>query len=186
MIPTLNKKNTCSFVYSNGQKILFEPLFGYRRYVPLPDFPGKIFDLSEVSSSDLGQNVREVLANSRVLDISEVDDFFDDERLMRDDRETTKFKVNAFGKKNKSAVYKEMMQVFISIEDCRSFCLRPTKHERSDIFSGLSPGMGPELIYKPLESSDEELGDALKLAFSRCIGVGAFEFHKKLKALGWE
>lgn len=184
--PPLNKKNTCSFVYSNGEKILFEPLFGYRQYVPLPDSKRKICNLSELTDAALGQNVRENLANSRVLDRSEINDFFDDDRLEREDAECLKIMIKLFDKRTRAQLYKSMMQVLVCIRDESIFSFRPTKHDRADCYSGLSPGSGPEIVKIPLSSSDEEIGQALKLAFTRCIGVGAFEFHKKLKELGWE
>lgn len=184
VIPILDKKNRTSDVYCDGQKVLFEPLFGYRQYVPLPDSKRKIFDIASLTSCDLGQNIREVLANSRVLDISEVDDFFDDERLVKDDAECLNIMIEIFEKKSKAALYSNLMKCPLHLEN-EIVSFRPTKHDRSDRYSGLSLD-DKELIYLPLDSSDEDLGDALKLAFKRCIGVGAFEFHKRLKKIGWE
>lgn len=185
-IPPLNKKNTCSFVYSNGDKILFEPLFGYAQYVPLPDSKRKIYNLSELTTEELGKNVKEVLANSRVLDRSEINDFFDNDRIEKEDLDCENIMIRLFEKKNKADLFKNLMQVLVCVRDESIFSFRPTKHDRSDCYSGITPGMGPEIIKISLNSSDEDIGDALKLAFIRCTGVGAFEFHKKLRELGWE
>lgn len=183
-IQPLNKKDCHAFVYSNGLKILFEPLFGYAQYVPLPDSKRKIFDVASLTSCDLGKNIREVLTNSRVLDVSEIDTFFDDERLDKDDRICLEIMMQLFEKKRKTDLYKDLMNIPVYIMgDVIRF--RPTKHERSDVYVGLSLE-DKEVVQVPLDSSDEDLGDALKLAFKRCIGVGAFEFHKRLKKIGWE
>lgn len=183
--PALNKNNKTCAILNNGEFVLFEPLFGYAQYVPLPDSKRKIVDIVDLTSRDLGQNVREVLANSRVLDISEIDDFFDDAKIEHNVFNSEQRIIELVNKKNKTAFYKNMMQVPTSIDD-GIISFRPTKHERSDCYAGLSPGSGPEIVKIDSKLSDEDIGEALKLAFSRCTGVGAYEFHQRLKAVGWE
>lgn len=183
-VPPLNKDDKSSFVYSDGERILFEPLFGYAQYVPLPDSKRKICNLSELTTAELGRNVRENLANSRVLDRSEISAFFDDDRIEKDWHECLNIMIKLFGKKNKAALERSLMQMPTNVDN-GVISFRPTKHVRADHYCGLSLD-DKELVYVPLSSSDEEIGQALKLAFTRCIGVGAFEFHKKLKELGWE
>jgi hypothetical protein len=183
-IPHLDKRNKSSFVYSNGEKILFEPLFGYGRYVPLPDSKRKIFSMKEITTGELGKNVKEVFANSRVLDFSEIDVFFDNDKIKSAIDASVGIMMRLFEKKNKSSLNKDMMQIPANIRD-GVISLRPTKHDRSCYYSGLSLS-DKELVYIPHSSSDEEIGEALKLALTRCTGLGAYEFHKKLKALGWE
>lgn len=183
-VPSLDKNNRTANVYSNGDKILFEPLFGYAQYVPLPDSKRKIYNLSELTTEELGKNVKEVLANSRVLDRSEINDFFDNDRIEKEDLECLEIMIKLFGKRNKASLYKSLMKCPLHLQK-GILSMRPTKHDRSEWYSGLSIN-DKELVYIPLNSSDEDIGNALKLAFTRCTGVGAFEFHKKLRELGWE
>jgi hypothetical protein len=183
-IPPLDKKDKTACIYSNGDKILFEPLFGYCQYVPLPDSKRKIFNMSDVTTTELGQNVKEVFENSRVLDFSEIDDFFDNDRIERDICECEKIMEKLFGKKNQTTLNKSMMQIPANINN-GLIKLRPTKHQRSDYYCDVASNDNAVVIV-PLSSSDEEIGEALKLAFTRCTGLGAYEFHKKLKELGWE
>jgi hypothetical protein len=186
-IPHLDKRNQHTAVYCNGEKILFEPLFGYAQYVPLPNSKRKIFNISNLSDKQLGKELLEVLSNSRTLDIAEVNSFFNNERLEKEDKECLSIMIKLFNKKNKTELYKCLMKIRIYTEYKDNVTnMRPTKHCRSDVYSGISPGEGPEIIRIPLSSSDEEIGEALKLALTRCTGLGAYEFHKKLKALGWE
>jgi hypothetical protein len=184
-IPTLDKNNRCSVIFCNGDFVLFEPLFGYGMYVPLPNSKREVFNLFEITVAALGRNVKEMFENSRVLDVSEVDDFFEPNQIDKWVKDSEVLTIKLVNKKNKTDFYKNMMQIPAAREnDVISF--RPTKHDRSDYYSGINPGSGPEIVKLPLSSSDEEIGEALKLALTRCTGLGAYEFHKKLKALGWE
>lgn len=184
-VPSLDKNNRSSTILCNGEFILFEPLFGYAQYVPLPDSKRKIYNLSELTTVELGQNVKEVLANSRVLDRSEINDFFDNDRIEKCVKESEDIMIKLAHKKNKTIFYKNMMQIPTAL-DSNIISFRPTKHDRADYYSGINPGSGSEIVKLSLNSSDEDIGNALKLAFTRCTGVGAFEFHKKLRELGWE
>jgi hypothetical protein len=183
-VPPLDKNDKCAVIYSNGDKILFEPLFGYRQYVPLPNSKRKIFNLSEITTAELGKNAKEMFENSVTLDISEIDDFFVDDRIEREDKECLNIMIKLFNKKNKADLYKNLMQIPTGISK-GIVDFRPTKHQRSDYYCDVA-SHDKAVVYIPLSSSDEEIGEALKLALTRCTGLGAYEFHKKLKALGWE
>lgn len=107
-VPLLDKNDRCSLIFADGETIVFEPLFGYAQYIPLPDSKRKVCNLSELTDAALGRNVKDVLANSRVLDRSEIDAFFDDAQVARWVKKSGEIMFRLAHKKKQSYVLQEL------------------------------------------------------------------------------
>jgi hypothetical protein len=140
----------------------------------------EIFLDSAVSSEILGESIINALEKSRELTQEEL------AMLQKDLKEREKYRVSyikkTYGYKENRDIFKTMMRCYIT-EDGDRVIISPTKKYSLLGSGGLESLDDVEL---KINNSFKEIGEALKLAFTRCIGQGAYEFHKKLKAIGWE
>jgi hypothetical protein len=123
----------------------------------------------DVSNHALGEAVLDALSKSRFISLEEYKTFFNPELCKQQYLEWEQMLRERFGYKTKRALYKGMKNVIIQkANDVLRFS--PSYQERSlDYWSG--KGLGPEDdVQLPATSSAEEIGAALRLAFSRCKG----------------
>ena len=123
----------------------------------------------DVSNHALGEGVLDALSKSRFISLEEYKTFFNPELCKQQYLEWEQMLRERFGYKTKRALYKGMKNVIIQkANDVLRFS--PSYQERSlDYWSG--KGLGPEDdVQLPATSSAEEIGAALRLAFSRCKG----------------
>lgn len=122
-----------------------------------------------VSDRALGEAVQDAVSRSRFLSLEECDTFFHPDVCKREHEEWLEMMRERFGYKTKRALYKGMKNVTVQqAYDVLKFS--PSHQERSlDYWSG--KGLGPEDdVTIPATATPEEIGAALRLAFSRCTG----------------
>lgn len=134
----------------------------------LPDPEGKRFFLSRFSSDlELGASLIEALAVSRTVDPKKSPDFFDVRgRVIKEYDEWMAQVMAKFNYQTKRALFKAMKSCSVDAVD-GLITLRPSHHEKLEAWSG--KGI-TEQDYVVMSSSSfhEEIGAALRLAFSRC------------------
>lgn len=153
---------------NNGDFISVEAYSGY--LMALADPQATEFLLNpEASDEELGRVTLEALKQSRFLSLEEA----------------TELRVNAsesyknwvaklmaqYGYKTKRALFKTMKNCDIVVHG-EIIKIEPTFHEKLEAWDG--EGFTEEDYVKvPVDASPEDIGAALRLAFSRCTGMGA-------------
>lgn len=163
MIEVVKQKWASAFC--NGDFYLVATCSGYRRSKRDP--LGKEYLLPPaVSSEELGIALLDSLAHSRFLSLDELDDFFD----LTKGREAYELWVQSLlarqGYKSRRAFFKKMAHCDIDFVG-DTLKITPTHHEKLEGW-GREKDDGIEDIHLSVHSSNAEIGEALKLAFSRC------------------
>jgi hypothetical protein len=123
----------------------------------------------EVEPEELGSAVLACLARSRF--VKPGDDAWEEftnfrARAARYD-EWVRSVLNERGYKTKSSFFRNMKLAHVERRDA-AITIRPTRHERSDAWSG--DGISEESIVRLAETArPDEIGAAVRLAFTRCI-----------------
>ena len=123
----------------------------------------------DVSNHALGEGVLDALSKSRFISLEEYKTFFNPELCKQQDLEWEQMLRERFGYKTKRALYNGMKSVSIeNVDGVLTFS--PSRQERRlDCWSG--DGIREEdHVQLPATASPEEIGAALRLAFSRCKG----------------
>lgn len=134
----------------------------------LPDPEGKRFFLSRFSSDiELGARLIEALAVSRTVDPKKSPDFFDIRgRVIKEYDEWVAQVMVKFNYQTRRALFKNMKSCSVDAVD-GLITLRPSHHEKLEAWSGKGITQKDHVIISS-SSPHEEIGAALRLAFSRC------------------
>lgn len=124
---------------------------------------------SEASDEELGLAITEALNQSRFLSIEEAKELRANapENYINWIQKT----MSRYGYKTKRALFKNMQSCGISSDE-GIITIRPTHHSRLESWDG--EGITEANYVKvPADIPPAEIGKALRLAFSRCTGMGA-------------
>ncbi|MCO8579475.1 contact-dependent growth inhibition system immunity protein [Burkholderia multivorans] len=161
------KPKRVASVYRNKDFILIETSSGYTAFVRDPDGPMHFLDTS-ADDETLGRCLVDALSNSRFITPQQREEYplFFDFRLVG---EQYKKKVEAllvrYGYKTKQSLFKTMILCNARVVD-GVLSLGPTRHDKLEAWEGLGDD---EKIVLPFDSSDTEIGAALRVALDRCI-----------------
>lgn len=125
----------------------------------------------DIGNSELGVAILKALQQSRFLSFEEEGVLM--ENLNQNYTQWVNKLMKKYGYKTKRALFKKMMSCGIERRD-NMIIIRPSNHEKLEGWGG--EGISKDdYVTLPTDSSPEEIGAALRLAFSRCIGMGADE-----------
>ena len=117
------------------------------------------------SNEELGQAALLALSKSRKIEQSEIATFFDRDNVNQRYNNWVANLMDKYGYKTKRALFKKMMQCSIEIRD-GVLTISPSIHEKLEGWGGGLPKSDDVVL--PINSSPEEIGAGLRLAFSRC------------------
>ncbi|WP_439854840.1 contact-dependent growth inhibition system immunity protein [Pseudomonas yamanorum] len=164
----MSKLNIKSWAYVKftNDFIFIETYSGYFNCLPDPEGVG-IF-LSHLSDdSSLGQSILDALAVSRMIDPKESPEFFDFRgRVAIQYNEWIANAMMKFEYKTKRALFKDMKSCSIDAFD-GVITIRPSHHEKLEAWSGKGI-TEKDFVVISTNSSPDEIGVSLRLAFSRC------------------
>jgi hypothetical protein len=124
---------------------------------------------SDASDEEAGTTVLEALRQSRFLSYDELVILL--ENNQQNYQNWIQKLMSLYGYKTKRALFKNMKSCDISLKD-GMITIEHTNHEKLEAWGG--EGISKEdYVHIPADSSPAEIGAALRLAFSRCIGMGA-------------
>ncbi|PHM72341.1 contact-dependent growth inhibition system immunity protein [Xenorhabdus sp. KJ12.1] len=148
----------------NGDFYYVRTLSGYRLLVADHE-ADTLYLAKDASDKDLGFTVRQALSKSRLVD-PEDDDFFHRDRIEIRSKKWIAEVMEKWGYKTKRALFKKMNKCFVKrLED--EITITPEAHEKLDTWG--AKGMSADCnITLPDNVTDEELGKAIKEAFTRC------------------
>ena len=150
--------------YENQDFINISTFSGYNRRARDPD--GENLSLSkDASNEELGQAALLALSKSRQIEQSEIATFFDRDNVKQRYNNWVANLMDKYGYKTKRALFKKMMQCSIEIRD-GVLTISPSIHEKLEGWGGGLPKSDDVVL--PINSSPEEIGAGLRLAFSRC------------------
>jgi len=153
---------------NNVDFILVETYSGYSNVYVDPQ--GKrIYLEPDVDNLTLGQAVLEALNASRIIPAEEAYDFGDFGWRSNMYKEWIQSAMNKFGYKTKRALFKNMDNCGIKMLGDK-ITMHPRHHEKLEAWSATENGDKDNVII-PADSSPEEIGAALRLAFSRCTSA---------------
>ncbi len=119
-----------------------------------------------VSNEELGQAALLALSKSRKIAESEIATFFDRDNVSKRYDNWVANLMDKYGYKTKRALFKNMMRCSLEIRD-GFLTISPMYHEKLEAWSG--DGFTEiDNVVLPVNSSQEEIGAGLRLAFSRC------------------
>ncbi|AKH64676.1 MULTISPECIES: contact-dependent growth inhibition system immunity protein [Photorhabdus] len=118
----------------------------------------------DVNDSQLGNAVLDSLYKSRLIDPD--DDFFDNERAGERYKEWIKQVMEIYNYRSKRQLFKKMKSCNICLLDS-VITITPSGHEKLELWTGKGI-VEADYVVIPADSSPEEIGAALRLAFSRC------------------
>ena len=153
---------------NNGDFISIETYSGYRLPMADPEAPEHILE-SDVSDEVLGNALLAALTQSRFLSTEEA-------RVLR--LTISEYNIlwiqklmTRFGYKNKNDLFRKLKNCGIEREG-GMITIRPSHHEKLEAWSGDFISK-EDYVKIPADSPSAEIGAALRLAFSRCTGMGA-------------
>ncbi|WP_445497344.1 contact-dependent growth inhibition system immunity protein [Photorhabdus sp. SF281] len=147
----------------NGSFYSVKTYSGYRLLLADPQSPEHILS-PDITDSQLGSAVLDSLSKSRLVDPD--DDFFDNEKTSELYDEWIKQMMKTYNYRSRRQLFKKMHNCGIQLLDSQ-ITIRPSCHEKLDGWSG--DGFSEtDYVVIPADSSPEEVGAALRLAFSRC------------------
>jgi hypothetical protein len=151
--------------YQNQDFINIETFSGYRRKVADPDGVQILLPL-DASNEDLGKASLDALSKSRIIDIREIATFFDLDKTTKNYNNWVADLMNKYGYKTKRALFKNMMSSDIEIRN-GVLTIYPSHHEKLEGW-GRDGFTDDDNVVLPINSTAEEIGAGLRLAFSRC------------------
>ena len=155
----------CATVCKNQDFIEVETFSGYRSRTSDPDGIQRLLPL-DVSDEELGQVTLLALSKSRVIDVSEIGTFFNMVNIKKRYDAWVADLMSKYNYKTKRALFKNMMQCSLRISD-GILTISPTRHEKLEGWGweGISDD---DKVVLSVNSTTEEIGAGLRLAFSRC------------------
>lgn len=151
---------------NNGDFISLQAYSGYRLAVIDPEATEYLF-APDVSNEMLGKAVLAALKQSRFLPYEEaiaLEEKFDQNYYTN---WVQKLMIQ-YGYKTKRALFKNMKNCSIESHD-DFITIRPSHHDKLEYWSG-DNFTEADYVKVPADSPPTEIGAALRLAFSRCIG----------------
>ena len=169
----LNRKNHIDYTncfnasaYGNGDFISIETYIA-GGFTCDPNGIELFFEPTETADT-LGKGIRKVLSLSHDYSRRESNKLFNRESTEQRYQQWIAQLMGRFGYKTKRALFKDMMSCSISQKD-DVITINPSWHEKLEAWSGGDERLKPEhTVTLPADCSDEELGQGLRLAFSRC------------------
>lgn len=163
----MNEVKPCKWAAAKLNQDFFciETYSGYRSYGRDPEGAQHLLDLN-ANDEAIGFALQDALAKSRFLTLEQVDDFFDYQKNQPQYEAWVQALMQRYGYKTKRALFKSMMSCSIELMD-EVITIRPSHHDKLEGW-GREDGDGIEDVVIPANSSYEEIGAALRLAFSRC------------------
>lgn len=157
-----------AYAFNNGQFICIKTYSGYTRSFGDPDVPEYVLE-PQVDDEGLGCAVLDALGNSRFVSYDEETELIENMEPRYDQWVQTLMK--QYGYKTKKALFKNMKSCGF---DCKDdvIRIRPSHHDKLEYWSG-DGFTEADYIKIPADSPPEQIGAALRLAFSRCTGMGA-------------
>ncbi|NHB61287.1 contact-dependent growth inhibition system immunity protein [Photorhabdus sp. RW14-46] len=119
-----------------------------------------------VSDQELGKAVLDALSKSRVIPFDECEDYFDHDASDEQYKNWITEMMKSYGYRSKRRLFKKMLSCSICMLD-GEITIQPSSHEKLEGWSGDGISEADYVII-PANSSPEEVGAALRLAFSRC------------------
>lgn len=151
--------------YKNQDFINIGTFSGYGLRAGDPD--GEQLLLSKnISNEELGQAALLALSKSRIIDESEAATFFDRDNIRKRYDNWVANLMDKYSYKTKRALFKNMMRCRLEIRD-GFLTISPSYHEKLQAWSGDGFTKSDDVVL-PIDSSAEEIGAGLRLAFSRC------------------
>lgn len=118
------------------------------------------------SNEELGQAALLALSKSRKIEQSEIATFFDRDNVNQRYNNWVANLMDKYGYKTKRALFKKMMRCSIEIRN-GVLTISPSYHDKLEGWGGEGFTESDKVIL-PINSSPEEIGAGLRLAFSRC------------------
>ena len=159
------QKRFSACVCKNQDFILVVTYSGYRRTTRDPDGVQTLLSL-DVSDEELGQATLLALSKSRIIDVSEIETFFNIDNVKKRYDAWVADLMAKYNYKTKRALFKNMMQCSVEIRD-GCLTISPFCHEKLEAWSGKGLTEDDDVIL-PVNSTTEEIGAGVRLAFSRC------------------
>jgi hypothetical protein len=157
-----------STALTNGDFISIEAYSGYSMLIADPKATEYLLE-PEISDKALGDVVLNSLKQSRFLSIEEATEL----RINgKENYENWVKKImTKYGYKTKRALFKNMKNCSLDLRN-NIILIEPTNHEKLEAWGG--DGISESDYVKiPADSPPEAIGKALRLAFSRCTGMGS-------------
>ncbi|MCA0371180.1 MAG: CdiI family contact-dependent growth inhibition immunity protein [Proteobacteria bacterium] len=163
---------------ANGDFISIETLSD-TKFATVHDIAPEHVLMPDASNLELGRALLSALSLSRLIALD--DPAYTNEACAARYDAWVKEKMDRFGYKTKSAFFRQMDNCSIEIRD-GVLTISPSYHYRLDGWSGDFIDK-KDYVRIPADSSPEEVGAALRLAFSRCKtkGFGSVSLKKKPK-----
>lgn len=159
------KKRGWTGVKQNHDFILVETYSGYNSCAADP-VGHKIYLAPQASNEELGGAVQKALSASRILKLEELDDFFDRDILKVNYDKWVKDVIQHYGYKNRKQMFRDLQYVSIDLYN-NKLEISPWSQEKLEAWGPTPNGVADNVII-PADSSSEDIGAALRLAFSRC------------------
>ena len=155
----------CARISKNQDFIIVVTYSGYRMTTRDPDGLQTILPL-DVSDEELGQVTLLALSKSRVINVSEIGTFLNIDNIKRRYDVWVADLMAKYNYKTKRALFKKMMRCSVEIRDGR-LTISPSWHEKLEAWSGEGLTEDDDVVLS-VNSTTEEIGAGLRLAFSRC------------------
>jgi len=160
------KERKWANAYRNQHFICIHTCSGYRASVFDPSGRQSLMSI-DVDDKTLGTAVLESLTASRFLAVDQVGIFFDRKLVAENYDNWTKDLIVTYRYKSKTALFKKMILCNIEMDD-HSIVIRPTRHEKLETWGKDNADNILDVLIA-VESPPEEIGEALRLGFSRCV-----------------
>ena len=164
MIPA---KKKWAEAIANGDFICLETYSGLGRIGLDPQGAQHLLSV-DTDSVSLGKAVLDALSHSRTLTLEEYGDFFNFEKRKDNYKKWTADLMDRYGYKSKRKLFENMKNCSIKLND-DILTIGPTRHERLEGWGREKDDNFEDVIISLSNSSTEEIGEALRLAFSRCL-----------------
>ena len=155
----------CASIYKNQDFIEVKTYSGYRMTTSDPDGIQKLLPL-DVSDEELGQVTLLALSKSRVIDVSEIGTFLNRDNIKNRYDAWVADLMAKYNYKTKRALFKNMMQCSVEIRD-GILTISPSCHEKLEGWGDKGLTKDDDVVLS-VNSTTEEIGAGLRLAFSRC------------------
>ena len=155
----------CATVYKNQDFIHVGTYSGYSSIAIDPDGIQTILPL-DVSDEELGQVTLLALSKSRVIDVSEIGTFFNIDNIKKRYDTWVADLMAKYNYKTKRALFKNMMQCSVEISD-GILTISPSCHEKLEGWGDKGLTKDDDVVLS-VNSTTEEIGAGMRLAFSRC------------------
>lgn len=159
------KKESWASAKFNEKFIVIDTYSGYISEALDPEGPQYFLTLN-VENIKLGLAILNSLKHSRWINLDEISTFYHPDKLKDQYAKWVKNLMEKYEYKTKRALFKNMNACNIRVCE-NEMQISPLRHEKLEGW-GAEKGDNLEPVILPADSSPEEVGAALRLAFSRC------------------